>query len=307
MSEEIVAIFPPSPLQIESSKIKIKKEIEIYLYNRTNNNILYKINTNNNNNSFTIVNPIEIIKPFSSQNIKISFINNTQNDLNNFNNNKLDVLFNFYVLNNDIPHLSNLTKIYEERIGHENQKYILNINIINKTVISKQEEETYVKDMIQKYSKLKNELKAINSHLQSIILHKNSINKNKYIALLFLILLIIISGFILGLFISKKYNKLFKKKIYEKNSNVDEDDKDFVDIKFMSVKEANEIKGVYDDNLIKFNELKNFNILNEAKKSRELIDNLNNIKKKNIDKKKNYEIFISTKVILYFIFLFLLI
>ena len=116
------------------------------------------------------------------------------------------------------------------------------------------------------------------------------------------IFLIIVCGFLFGLIISKKYNQLFQKKRLEKISN-NEEDKDFVELKFMSVKEANEINNVLDDNFLKFNKLKNFDILNEAKKNRELIDNLN---KKN-SSKKNYEKYISINIFLYFYFLFIFI
>ena len=278
MSEKgIVISYPPSPLIIDYVNLNMKKEIEINLFNKTINNVLYKINSKNNN-IFRIENPLSIIKPLSSQNIKIFFNNNPQNELNN----KLEILFNFYLLNIDVWNLSNLNKIYEEKKGHENQKKIINIYLKNKPLNEKNEEEKYIKDIIPKYSKFKNDLNEINNKIKNIIeLNVNNINKkkNKYIVLLVFIILIIIFGFIIGLILSQKFNKLFKKKESEK-INDNEDDKDFVDVKFMSVKEANEINDVYDENLIKFNKLKDFNFLNEAKKSREIIDNLN---KKNND------------------------
>ena len=297
--EEIVISYPPSPLIIDYVNLNMKKEIEINLFNKTINNVLYKINSKNNN-IFRIENPLSIIKPLSSQNIKIFFNNNPQNELNN----KLEILFNFYLLNIDVSNLSNLNKIYEEKMGHENQKKIINIFLKNKPINEKNEEEKYIKDIIPKYSKFKNDLNEINNKIKNIIeLNVSNINKkkNKYIVLLVFIILIIIFGFIIGLILSRKFNKLFKKKESEK-INDNEDDKDFVDVKFMSVKEANEINDVYDENLIKFNKLKDFNFLNEAKKSREIIDNLN--KKNNASKKMNYGNYISINIFIYFILLF---
>ena len=297
--EEIVISYPPSPLIIDYVNLNMKKEIEINLFNKTINNVLYKINSKNYN-IFRIENPLSIIKPLSSQNIKIFFNNNPQNELNN----KLEILFNFYLLNIDVSNLSNLNKIYEEKKGHENQKKIINIYLKNKPLNEKNEEEKYIKDIIPKYSKFKNDLNEINNKIKNIIeLNVNNINKkkNKYIVLLVFIILIIIFGFIIGLILSQKFNKLFKKKGSEK-INDSEDDKDFVDVKFMSVKEANEINDVYDENLIKFNKLKDFNFLNEAKKSREIIDNLN--KKNNASKKMNYGNYISINIFIYFILLF---
>ena len=300
MSEKgIVISYPPSPLIIDYVNLNMKKEIEINLFNKTINNVLYKINSKNNN-IFRIENPLSIIKPLSSQNIKIFFNNNPQNELNN----KLEILFNFYLLNIDVSNLSNLNKIYEEKKGHENQKKIINIYLKNKPLNEKNEEEKYIKDIIPKYSKFKNDLNEINNKIKNIIeLNVNNINKkkNKYIVLLVFIILIIIFGFIIGLILSQKFNKLFKKKESEK-INDNEDDKDFVDVKFMSVKEANEINDVYDENLIKFNKLKDFNFLNEAKKSREIIDNIK--KKNNASKKMNYGNYISINIFIYFILLF---
>ena len=298
--EEIVISYPPSPLIIDYVNLNMKKEIEINLFNKTINNVLYKINSKNNN-IFRIENPLSIIKPLSSQNIKIFFNNNPQNELNN----KLEIIFNFYLLNIDVSNLSNLNKIYEEKMGHENQKKIINIFLKNKPINEKNEEEKYIKDIIPKYSKFKNDLNEINNKIKNIIeLNVSNINKkkNKYIVLLVFIILIIIFGFIIGLILSKKYNKLFKKKGSEKIID-SEDDKDFVDVKFMSVKEANEINDVYDENLIKFNKLKDFNFLNEAKKSREIIDNLN--KKNNASKKVNYGNYISINIFIY-IFYFII-
>ena len=164
MSEDIVILYPPSPIIIDSLNINYKKEIEIYLYNKTINNVLYKINSNNNND-INIENSLAIIKPFSSQSIKLSFINNIKNGLNE----KYDVLFNFYILNNDNLKISNLNKIYEEIISHQFQKKNITILLANKTLKGKNEEEKYYKDIIQKYSKLKSELNEINNKVKNII------------------------------------------------------------------------------------------------------------------------------------------
>ena len=98
--------------------------------------------------------------------------------------------------------------------------------------------------------------------------------------------------------LSRQYNKLFKRgrnKNINKNSNKEDD---YVEVKFMSVKEADEMNEVLDENMKKFKELNNFNILNEVKKNRQIKEQI-----ENIHKEENIGYFIKQNIILIFIFL----
>ena len=274
MAEKLVIVYPPEPLIIDLSNMNIKKEIEAVLYNKTSNKILYEI-IQNNKNYLTIENSISVINPFKNQNIKFYFNNIEQNKLNN--NDKYELIIYFYVLKKNEVGISNLDKILNEKRGKENQKTILNINLINKSLRKINRDEDYNKDIIQKYSKFKNDLKEINNTIKNIINSKYNneikINKIKYKIIITLLVLTMIFGFLFGLKIKKKYNSFFKYKkrkveivnIDKKNNNDDN-----INIKFMSAREADIIDEIYNDNMIKLKSLKDFNILNEVRKNRKV-------------------------------------
>ena len=274
MAEKLVIVYPPEPLIIDLSNMNIKKEIEAVLYNKTSNKILYEI-IQNNKNYLTIENNVSIINPFKSQNIKFFLNNIEQNKLNN--NDKYELIIYFYVLKKNEVGISNLDKILNEKRGKENQKTILNINLINKSLRKINRDEDYNKDIIQKYSKFKNDLKEINNTIKNIINSKYNneikINKIKYKIIITLLVLTIIFGFLFGLKIKKKYNSFFKYKkrkveivnIDKKNNNDDN-----INIKFMSAREADIIDEIYNDNMMKLKSLKDFNILNEVRKNRKV-------------------------------------
>jgi len=274
MAEKLVIVYPPEPLIIDLTNMNIKKEIEAVLYNKTSNTILYEIIPNNKNN-LTIENSISVINPFKNQNIKFFLNNVEQNKLNN--NDKYELIIYFYVLKNNEIEISNLEKILNGKRGKENQKTILNINLINKSLREINRDEEYNKDIIQKYSKFKNDLKEINNTIRNIINSKyNSeikINKIKYKILFILLILTIIFGFLFGLKVKKKYNSFFKynkKKVEIPNIDKRNNNDDNINIKFMSAREADIIDEIYNDNMIKLKSLKDFNILNEARKNRKI-------------------------------------
>lgn len=292
MSEEIILIYPLESIIVDYENTK-GKEITINLYNKTNNNVLYKIICNNQN-IFKIKNPLSIVKPLSSVNIIISIV---YNSYNNQNLNKYELLFNFYILDNNIYSNSNsfdLNKLLREKIGKENQKNHINI------YLSKNKEQINKKDL-NKFTKFKTDLTEINNKIKNIINSKSQIlnrKKNIFIITIVILLLIIFFGFIFGLMLSRQYNKLFKRgrnKNINKNSNKEDD---YVEVKFMSVKEADEMNEVLDENMKKFKELNNFNILNEVKKNRQIKEQI-----KNIHKEENIGYFIKQNIILIFIFL----
>ena len=292
MSEEIILIYPLESIIVDFENTK-GKEITINLYNKTNNNVLYKIICNNQN-IFKIKNPLSIVKPLSSVNIIISIVYNAYN---NQNLNKYELLFNFYILDNNKYSNSNsfdLNKLLREKIGKENQKNHINI------YLSKNKEQINKKDL-NKFTKFKTDLTEINNKIKNIINSKSQIlnrKKNIFIVTIVLLLLIIFFGFIFGLMLSRQYNKLFKRgrnKNINKNSNKEDD---YVEVKFMSVKEADEMNEVLDENMKKFKELNNFNILNEVKKNRQIKEQI-----ENIHKEENIGYFIKQNIILIFIFL----
>lgn len=292
MSEEIILIYPLESIIVDYENTK-GKEITINLYNKTNNNVLYKIICNNQN-IFKIKNPLSIVKPLSSVNIIISIVYNAYN---NQNLNKYELLFNFYILDNNKYSNSNsfdLNKLLREKIGKENQKNHINI------YLSKNKEQINKKDL-NKFTKFKTDLTEINNKIKNIINSKSQIlnrKKNIFIVTIVLLLLIIFFGFIFGLMLSRQYNKLFKRgrnKNINKNSNKEDD---YVEVKFMSVKEADEMNEVLDENMKKFKELNNFNILNEVKKNRQIKEQI-----ENIHKEENIGYFIKQNIILIFIFL----
>jgi hypothetical protein len=274
MAEKLVIVYPPEPLIIDLSNMNIKKEIEAVLYNKTSNKILYEI-IQNNKNYLTIENNVSIINPFKSQNIKFFLNNIEQNKLNN--NDKYELIIYFYVLKKNEVGISNLDKILNEKRGKENQKTILNINLINKSLRKINRDEDYNKDIIQKYSKFKNDLKEINNTIKNIINSKYNkeikINKIRYKIIIALLVLTIIFGFLFGLKIKKKYNSFFKyKKRKVEIVNIDKrnNNDDNINIKFMSAREADVIDEIYNDNMIKLKSLKDFNILNEVRKNRKV-------------------------------------
>ena len=274
MAEKLVIVYPPEPLIIDLSNMNIKKEIEAVLYNKTSNKILYEI-IQNNKNYLTIENNVSIINPFKSQNIKFFLNTIEQNKLNN--NDKYELIIYFYVLKKNEVGISNLDKILNEKRGKENQKTILNINLINKSLRKINRDEDYNKDIIQKYSKFKNDLKEINNTIKNIINSKYNneikINKIKYKIIITLLVLTIIFGFLFGLKIKKKYNSFFKyKKRKVEIVNIDKrnNNDDNINIKFMSAREADIIDEIYNDNMIKLKSLKDFNILNEVRKNRKV-------------------------------------
>ena len=274
MAEKLVIVYPPEPLIIDLSNMNIKKEIEAVLYNKTSNKILYEI-IQNNKNYLTIENNVSILNPFKSQNIKFFLNNIEQNKLNN--NDKYELIIYFYVLKKNEVGISNLDKILNEKRGKENQKTILNINLINKSLRKINRDEDYNKDIIQKYSRFKNDLKEINNSIKNIINSKYNkeikINKIRYKIIIALLVLTIIFGFLFGLKIKKKYNSFFKyKKRKVEIVNIDKrnNNDDNINIKFMSAREADVIDEIYNDNMIKLKSLKDFNILNEVRKNRKV-------------------------------------
>ncbi len=292
MSEEIILIYPLESIIVDFENTK-GKEITINLYNKTNNNVLYKILCNDQN-IFKIKNPLSIVKPLSSVNIIISIVYNAYS---NQNLNKYELLFNFYILDNNKYSNSNsfdLNKLLREKIGKENQKNHINI------YLSKNKEQINKKDL-NKFTKFKTDLTEINNKIKNIINSKSQIlnrKKNIFIITIVILLLIIFFGFIFGLILSRQYNKLFKRgrnKNINKNSNKEDD---YVEVKFMSLKEADEMNEVLDENMKKFKELNNFNILNEVKKNRQIKEQI-----ENIHKEENIGYFIKQNIILIFIFL----
>lgn len=310
MSEEIVLLYPPNNFLIEPLKPLMKKDLEIIMYNKTEKNILYKVNSDEKNN-LKIKNSFSILKPLSSFKIIITLENNTNKDLNDVKN---KILFSFYVLNKDISSDSDLNRIINEKMGKENQANEVTIDIINKSLNI---DERY----IQKYIKFKNDLNDVNKKIQNIIGNSNehTINKNKYIFIIVLLLIIIISGFLLGLKLSALYNRLFKKKTFDNQYNNkdvnNEDDKEFVEIKFMSVKEVDEIKELNDENLLKYNQINNFNIFNAVKQKKESNKfkynfnkkkEVNNTNKKEDNSKSSFIRNILKYTIIFFLFSFLI-
>ena len=274
MAEKLVIVYPPEPLIIDLSNMNIKKELETILYNKTSDKILYEI-IQNNKNYLTIENNVSIINPFKSQNIKFFLNNIEQNKLNN--NDKYELIIYFYVLKKNEVGISNLDKILNEKRGKENQKTILNINLINKSLRKINRDEDYNKDIIQKYSRFKNDLKEINNTIKNIINSKYNkeikINKIRYKIIIALLVLTIIFGFLFGLKIKKKYNSFFKsnkRKVEIVNINKKNINDDNINVKFMSAREADVIDEIYNDNIIKLKSLKDFNILNEARKNRKV-------------------------------------
>lgn len=274
MAEKLVIVYPPEPLIIDLTNMNIKKEIEAVLYNKTSDKILYEI-TQKNKNYLTIENSVSVINPFKNQNIKLFLNNAEQNKLNN--NDKYELIIYFYVLKKNEVEISNLDKILKEKRGKENQKTILNINLINNSLRKINRDENYNKDIIQKYSKFKNDLKEINNTIKNIINSKYNneikINKIKYKILFALLFLIIIFGFLFGFKIKKKYNSFFKynkRKVEIVNIDKKNNNDDNINIKFMSAREADVIDEIYNDNMIKLKSLKDFNILNEARKNRKV-------------------------------------
>lgn len=263
MSEEIVLLYPPNPFVIEPIKPNMKKDIKIILYNKTYDKILYKISSNDKN-ILKNDNPISILKPLSSQNITINLFNNTKTDLNEI---KYEIIFCFYILNKGIAYPSNLNNIIKEKIGKENQKNVVNIHVTKK---APNNDDQYMKN----YIKFENDLNDINKKIKDILDNPNPNkynNNNKLIFVIILLLIIIIFGFLLGIKLSKIYNRLFKSKVKEnKVNNNNDDDKDFVEVKFMSVKEADVINEIVDDNLLKYNKLNDFNMFNELQKNRKI-------------------------------------
>ena len=294
MSEEIILFYPPEPIVIDFENTN-KKELEINLYNKTNNKVLYKIICNNQN-IFKIKNPISIIKPLASTSIIISIAFEIKKNINI---NKFEIIFNFYELNNsDDKNCVDLNTILNNKIGKENQKS-------SKNIYFSKNKETIINKDINKYTKFKNDLKEINNKINNIINSKNlafNKNKNVFFVVAFLLLLIICLGFFFGFKLSRKYNKLFKKNINKNSISNNRKEEDYVEIKFMSVKEADEINEVSDENMKKFKELNNFNILNEVKKNRILKENLEKIKKE-----KNFGPIIKENIIIILVFLVLLI
>ena len=273
MAEKLVIVYPPEPLIIDLTNMNTKKEIEAVLYNKTADKILYEVIPNNKNN-LVIDNSVSVINPFKSQNIKFYLNNIEQNKLNN--NDKYELIIYLYVLKKIEIEISNLDKILNEKRGKENQKTILNINLINKSLREINRDEEYNKDIIQKYSKFKNDLKEINNNIKNIINSKYNneikISKIKYKIVITLLLLTIICGFLFGLKIKKKYNAFFKynkRKVEIKNIDKINND-DNINIKFMSAREADVINELYNDNMVKLKSLKDFNILNEARKIRKV-------------------------------------
>ena len=274
MAEKLVIVYPPEPLIIDLTNMNIKKEIEAVLYNKTANKILFEI-IQKNKNYLTIENSVSVINPFKNQNIKFFLNNAEQNKLNN--NDKYELIIYFYVLKKNEVEISNLDKILNEKRGKENQKTILNINLINNSLRKINRDEDYNKDIIQKYSKFKNDLKEINNTIKNIINSKYNneikINKIKYKILITLLVLTIIFGFLFGFKIKKKYNSFFKnnkRKVEIVNIDKKNNNDDNTNIKFMSAREADIIDEIYNDNMIKLKSLKDFNILNEARKNRKV-------------------------------------
>ena len=314
MAEEIIIFYPPGPINIDIEKIKTMKEIEIILYNKTNHKVLYKINSYDDN-IFKINNLISVIKPLSCTNIKIFLNYKTQINLTN---NKYEIKFDFYILNDYCSNFSDLNALFKEKKGNEIQQSVINIYLLNNKLNIANKEQKYIQD-IKNYSKFKNDLIEINNKLKNIInSNKNNNNdntfnrkKNKFKIFLFLLLFVVISGFIFGIILSRQYKKLFKKEKNRKIDNNKKEEEEFIDVKFMSVKEADEIKQVNDENLIKFKELNNFNILNEAKRNRELIkfnsNNAQKAKKTKKEEKKNFGNIIKENIILIYILLIILI
>ena len=293
MSEEIVLLYPPNPFVIEPIKPNMKKDIKIILYNKTYNKILYKISSNDQN-ILKNENPISILKPLSSQNITINLFNNAKTDLNEI---KYEIIFFFYILNKGITYPSNLNNIIKEKTGKENQKNVVNIHVTKK---APNNDDQYIKN----YIKFEKDLNDINKKIKDILdnPNPNKYNNNKLILLILLLLIIIICGLLLGIKLSKIYNRLFKIKVNKNKVNINyDDDKDFVEVKFMSVKEADVINEIVEDNLLKYNKLNDFNMFNEIQKNRkikqeelkkeEIQEKQKILNKTNKKEKKHYSLF----------------
>lgn len=270
MSEEIIIFYPPGIIFIDIDQIDNKKELEINLYNKSNNYVLYNIN--DYECIFKIENSLSVIKPLASANIKIS-LNNMQ--INHLNNNNYEIKFQFYVLNKVYSKDIDLNAILKEKIGKKVEEKAVKIRIKNKKSKDGNKQEL-LNENIKNYIKFKNDLNEINKKLKNIIDSQknnnkniNSRYKNKLIAIIILLVLIFAFGFIFGLILSQQYNKLFKKGKKINNSNKVENE-EFVEVKFMTKQEADELSEVNYENKINFQNLNNFNILEEARKNREL-------------------------------------
>ena len=120
-----------------------------------------------------------------------------------------------------------------------------------------------------------------------------------------LIIIIFFIGIISGLKLSKTWKKWFGKKINGKNNiidNINENEEEFEEVKFMTLDENEELLNINEQNIEKMNILQNFNFLDEIKKSRE-IKELEKIKNNN-SSFSNFICFNLIYIIFFFFFCF---
>ena len=153
-------------------------------------------------------------------------------------------------------------------------------------MIEKKEDKNIEKNYSNRYFKFKEELNKINTNIKSLIQKEKNFDKNKKIKLreiLVLIIIIFFIGIIFGIKLSKTWKKFFGKNISSKNNiidNINENEEEFEEVKFMTLDENEELLNINEQNIEKMNILQNFNFLDEIKKSRE-IKELETIKNNN--------------------------
>jgi len=269
MKNDLVLIYPPLNNyyldDLNKTDSNNKKYIEINLYNKTDKKISYNINCSQAN-VFLIDNPASQINPYEDKTIKIILNNNE-----NIKFKKFEFIFLFHEFNSNPNNKDN--KVSQK-------------NFINIYMIDKKEDKNIGKNYSNRYFKFKEELNRINTNIKSLIQKEKNFDKNKKIKLreiLLLIIIIFFIGIISGLKLSKTWKKWFGKKINGKNNiidNINENEEEFEEIKFMTLDENEELLNINEQNIEKMNVLQNFNFLDEIKKSRE-IKALENIKNNN--------------------------
>ena len=267
MKNDLVLIYPPLNNyyldDLNKTNTSNKKYIEINLYNKTDKKISYNINCSQAN-IFLIENPISQINPYENKTIKIILNNNE-----NIKFKKFEFIFLFHEFNPN------------NKDNKVSQK-----NFINIYMIDKKEDKNIGKNYSNRYFKFKEELSRINTNIKSLIKKEKNFDKNKKIKLreiLFLIIIIFFIGIISGIKLSKTWKKWFGKKINGKNNiidNINENEEEFEEVKFMTLDENEELLNINEQNIEKMNILQNFNFLDEIKKSRE-IKELEKIKNNN--------------------------
>ena len=278
MNENIILIYPPKNIYFfNKTKNNHKKNTEIYLYNKTNKKILYKANLDEKN-IFEIENHSSIINPKENQIIKIFFKNDSEFQIKKY---ELKLLF-FESNRNKIPIQKNILHLY------------LDENIKPKFDV----------DEFYKYSKFQSDLIKINNDLKILIdkeKNRNIKREIKFREILFLILIIMITGIFFGIKLSKVYNKLSNK--YSKKNkiiDIEENQEDFEEISFMTKEETEKLIEINEQNIKKYIELKNFNFFEEIKNIKEIREKekLKNNKTNNIS---NFIIFKFIYLLIFFL------